>query len=304
MTYTTSHQTKPSVSPSLSTISSQRACKANEGRVVQKIVTDNYGFETSYRIINLSNGRIVAQGPPPNTRYADKQTYLGVLCLPEGQYNLQMNDLQGDGMCCGFGPGVAEVKVNGNVVAKTDDEDFTVKLLPFRVTAAAPPPPPTPPPPPVPVVNDIDTPINNGKECSVVDPVNYNTKCKFLSEQGKGQMVAHMIYTLSQNSSSYFFLFKYTVQHGTKYQQFPGYSCYRSVQGTKDTVNDLITKYPTFTRKVILNDYVTAQSKEKLYVLVITNKQFTPPNNEEKSKMFVVSSIHANELPPAETSEY
>ena len=91
-----------------------------------------------------------------------------------------MNDLQGDGMCCGFGPGVAEVKVNGKVVAKTDDGDWKVKLLPFRVTAAAPSPPPTPPPPPpVPVVDDIDTPINNGKECSVVNPVNYNTKCKF-----------------------------------------------------------------------------------------------------------------------------
>ena len=180
--------TEPSVSPSLSTISSQRACKANEGRVIQKIVTDNYGFETSYRIINLSNGRIVAQGPPPNTRYADKQTYLGVLCLPEGQYNLQMNDLQGDGMCCGFGPGVAEVKVNGKVVAKTDDGDWKVKLLPFRVTAAAPsppPPPPTPtPPPPVPVFN---TPVNQGKECSIVNPVNYNTKCKFLG--------AHVMHT-------------------------------------------------------------------------------------------------------------
>ena len=92
-----------------------------------------------------------------------------------------MNDLQGDGMCCGFGPGVAEVKVNGKVVAKTGDEDFKVKLLPFQVkAAAAPPPAPTPPPPPpVLVVNDIDTPINNGKECSVVNPVNYNTKCKF-----------------------------------------------------------------------------------------------------------------------------
>jgi len=112
-----------------------------------------------------------------------------------------------------------------------------------------------------------------------------------------------LICTLSYNSFSYSSSFNYKVQHGTKYQQFPGYSCYRSVQGTKDTVNDLITKYPTFTRKVVLNDYVTAQSKEKLYVLVITNKQFTPPNNEEKSKMFVVSSIHANELPPAETSE-
>ena len=159
-----------------STISSQRACKATEGRVVQKIVTDNYGFETSYSIVNLSTGRIVAQGPPTNTRYADKQTYLGVLCLPVGRYNLQMNDLQGDGMCCGFGPGVAEVKVNGKVVAKTGDEDFKVKLLPFRVTAAAPPPAPTPPPPPVPVV---ETPVNQGKECSIVNPVNYNTKCKF-----------------------------------------------------------------------------------------------------------------------------
>ena len=111
-----------------------------------------------------------------------------------------------------------------------------------------------------------------------------------------------MIYTLSQTRVLYPLFTNKQVQHGTKYQQFPGYSCYRSVQGTKDTVNDLLTKYPTFTRKVVLNDYVTAQSKEKLYVLVITNKQFTPPNNEEKSKMFVVSSIHANELPPAETS--
>jgi len=97
-----------------------------------------------------------------------------------------MNDLQGDGMCCGFGPGVAEVKVNGKVVARTDDEDFKVKLLPFRVTAAAPPPAPTPPPPPVPVV---ETPINQGKECSIVNPVNYNTKCKFWVHM----IYAHMI---------------------------------------------------------------------------------------------------------------
>ena len=94
------------------------------------------------------------------------------------------------------------------------------------------------------------------------------------------------------------------VQHGTGYQTFPNFSCYRTVKGTFDTVTDLLKTYPRLTRRVILNNYPTAERKQKLNVLVLTNKYFNPPGNGGKGKMLVIASIHSQEMTPAETGEY
>ena len=94
----------------------------------------------------------------------------------------------------------------------------------------------------------------------------------------------------------------YTVQHGTGYQTFPNFSCYRTVKGTFDTVTDLLGRYPRLARRVILNNYPTAERKEKLNVLVLTNKYFNPGNGV-KGKMLVIAALHSQEMTPAETGE-
>ena len=94
----------------------------------------------------------------------------------------------------------------------------------------------------------------------------------------------------------------HTVQHGTGYQTFPNFSCYRTVKGTFDTVTDLLGRYPRLTRRVILNNYPTAEWKEKLNVLVLTNKYFNPGNGV-KGKMLVIAALHSQEMTPAETGE-
>ena len=247
-----------------------------------------------------------AAGPPAQSKYARTTSYFGFICLPKGQryryvifaimrcilqshhfkqhsntflsfhsfHRLQMNDLMGDGLCCDHGKGAVSLKVNNKVVIQSEvtDDRWKVKLYNFNTITPSPPVVPQPPPPtPRPTqrpIPDINTPINNGKECSIVNPINYNNKFT--------------------NGAS-------------EYPGFPGSPCYRTVEGTKQTVSDLLDKYPTVTKRVVLNDYVTAESSERLYVLVLSNKRFVPSNGEGKSQMLVISSIHPNELTPAET---
>ena len=68
--------------------------------------------------------------------------------------------------------------------------------------------------------------------------------------------------------------------------------------GTRQTVNDLLTKYPSLTSKVTLG-YPTAELRQRLYALVITNKR----TNRYKGKMLVISSIHAREIATSELGE-
>ncbi len=106
--------------------------------------------------------------------------------------------------------------------------------------------------------------VNDGGQCSVIRPVDYDS--------------IH--------------------RRGTGYESFPGYQCYRTVDGTRSTVIDLIDKYPNLTSRVVLSDYPTAEMGESLRVLVITNKNKQTPIG--KGKMMVVSSIHARELATSE----
>ena len=153
-------------------------CNSNQGSTQTIITTDRYGFETSFKIIRTSNSRTFASGPPAPNKFGPETTYIGSLCLPRGQYELVLYDLMGDGICCSYGNGKVSIIVNGIKVVETGNEKFIEKRYPFTVksggggggggTS-----------PPVTIVNS--QPINNGEECSIVTPVNYNTKCKFSS---------------------------------------------------------------------------------------------------------------------------
>ena len=82
------------------------------------------------------------------------------------------------------------------------------------------------------------------------------------------------------------------------YEGFPGgYECYRTVKGTRDTVNDFLVAYPRLTSEVML-PYPTVELGTNLSVLVITNNQ---TNSEQKGKLLAISSIHAAELKTSET---
>ena len=101
------------------------------------------------------------------------------LCLPQGQYELVLYDLMGDGICCSYGNGKVSIIVNGIKVVETGNEKFIEKRYPFTVKSGGGGGGGGGTSPPVTIVNS--QPINNGEECSIVTPVNYNTKCKFSS---------------------------------------------------------------------------------------------------------------------------
>ena len=144
--------------------------------------TDNYGFETSFRIYRPSDGRVFVWGPTNGRRYGKRQRYVRRACLPPEKYVLEMRDLMGDGLCCDYGPGRATVRVDGAIVVRTGSESFKVKQYDFVVAWRAEPPEidvPTKPQP--------DAAINWGRECAVRTPIDYNAKCEFsfpLSRRG------------------------------------------------------------------------------------------------------------------------
>eukprot|EP00584_Thalassiosira_punctigera_P017819 CAMPEP_0172562692 /NCGR_PEP_ID=MMETSP1067-20121228/98047_1 /TAXON_ID=265564 ORGANISM="Thalassiosira punctigera, Strain Tpunct2005C2" /NCGR_SAMPLE_ID=MMETSP1067 /ASSEMBLY_ACC=CAM_ASM_000444 /LENGTH=97 /DNA_ID=CAMNT_0013352973 /DNA_START=3 /DNA_END=293 /DNA_ORIENTATION=- len=97
-----------------------------------------------------------------------------------------MRDRAGDGMCCEHGRGKVEIDVEGQRAVETGSEDYKMRKYSFEVT---------------PRRNNNNSnnnknpPINNGKECSVVKPIDYTKKFT----RGRG------------------------------YAGFPGFQCYRTV---------------------------------------------------------------------------
>ena len=138
-------------------------CNTNQGSTQTIITTDRYGFETSFKIIRTFNSHTFASGPPAPNKFGPETTYIGSLCLPQGQYELVLYDLMGDGICCSYGNGKVSIIVNGIKVVETGNEKFIEKRYPFTVksggggggggTS-----------PPVTIVNS--QPINNGEEVS------------------------------------------------------------------------------------------------------------------------------------------
>jgi hypothetical protein len=112
------------------------------------IVTDNYGSETYWRIINAS-GTMVAQGgnqavgasgntggtaPNGAGMYSNATTYNVDVPLPaDGCYTFEIYDYYGDGICCAYGNGSYTVRnlatnaivLSGGEFTITDDGKFT-----------------------------------------------------------------------------------------------------------------------------------------------------------------------------------
>ena len=83
----------------------------------------------------------------------------------------------------------------------------------------------------------------------------------------------------------------------------PGYACYRTVEETYDTINQLVTSKPTLASVANIGPS-WAKSKNPsagydMKVLKLTNSA-TNPTNPNKPSMVVLGSIHAREYTPAE----
>jgi len=92
----------PVAPPPTPTSCSQTAIKV-------KIVTDDFGDETTWDLIDQCSGRIVEGGGP----YSPNQQVEDEFCLPAAQYKFTIWDSAEDGICCGYGNGEYELIVDG-----------------------------------------------------------------------------------------------------------------------------------------------------------------------------------------------
>ena len=118
------------VRQSVSTSNSR--CSTNEVFCRLVIVTDNYPWENEWKL--FSNGETVASGPPQGKNYERDMKYIGNICLPTGNYRLNVKDKSGDGMCCKYGEGGVTIVCDGEMkVDMTGSASFSDKNYRFSV---------------------------------------------------------------------------------------------------------------------------------------------------------------------------
>lgn len=112
-------------SNSLNIKTKKQSTSCDKNTLVVRLTTDQYGSETSWEITNESN-KVVASG----NNYGEKETYNIESCLPNGCYTFTIKDAYGDGICCKYGDGSYQVKLNGQVIAsgsefkKSESKEF------------------------------------------------------------------------------------------------------------------------------------------------------------------------------------
>lgn len=93
-----------------------RQCGSDEKLWTFKFRTDNYGYETKWKL-EAKMGNIwksLAAGPPGTSKYHDNTVYQGATCLKGGKmYKLTLIDEYADGFCCSYGKGTYSFTVDG-----------------------------------------------------------------------------------------------------------------------------------------------------------------------------------------------
>jgi len=101
-------------------------CGNNMGEIKIILKTDMYAYETSWSLVNKSNGKTIAKGPPAGTNYADSRIYSGRWCVPVGQYRAVVRDRGQDGMCAGnpsiYGCGYFKAYLNGQIAGQITND--------------------------------------------------------------------------------------------------------------------------------------------------------------------------------------
>ena len=101
-------------------------------------VLDDYPEEFAWQVIDANTSELIA-GVTQFGVYADVDSFSESACLPSGDYLLVLFDAFGDGFCCDFGTGSADINLvtcddTSNVVP-TISEDFNSPQLvvPFTI---------------------------------------------------------------------------------------------------------------------------------------------------------------------------
>jgi hypothetical protein len=108
----------------IDTPTNNKCANPSEGLWLMQLVTDNYPWETAYTVKD-GEGNVVMAGPPEGRKYDRLTKYVGSMCMPAGQYLLELTDKGKDGICCEYGNGTMVVNVNGKTVASTGNSDFS-----------------------------------------------------------------------------------------------------------------------------------------------------------------------------------
>jgi hypothetical protein len=88
-------------------------CLETDAVILVEILTDTYGSETTWEIVERSSGVPVALGGPYSdvTLYQIEVGVYSTLC-----YDFTIYDAYGDGICCGYGEGYYNVYYNGGLI--------------------------------------------------------------------------------------------------------------------------------------------------------------------------------------------
>ncbi|KAK1744886.1 hypothetical protein QTG54_004177, partial [Skeletonema marinoi] len=76
--------------------------------------TDKYPWETKWRLYRSdeeSEKELWVHGPPEKATYNRLTSYRGKLCIPAGDYEMEISDSEGDGYCCQYGFGATQSKL-------------------------------------------------------------------------------------------------------------------------------------------------------------------------------------------------
>ncbi|KAL7547163.1 hypothetical protein ACHAWF_010485 [Thalassiosira exigua] len=103
-------------------------------KVYLKLLTDDYAYEISWRLVRADDGAVVNKGPPGGRNFADNTEYTGPAsdCLTPGTYNFEILDLYGDGIAP---PGYYSVSI-GELNLKTNSNFGSKEVTSFAVTGS------------------------------------------------------------------------------------------------------------------------------------------------------------------------
>ena len=145
-----------------------------------EILTDTWGFETSWRVLDAAGSEVSGGGGS----YASSTLHEENICLSDGDYTLEFNDSYGDGI---VSPGYYKLFVSDALIkhggASSPDGNFQYQeLTPFTIGATTPSPVP---PTPAPVISPTAAPVVPPTSAPVVAPTaSCETLCCFPIENG------------------------------------------------------------------------------------------------------------------------
>jgi len=92
----------------------QLSCSNGEALFELNLVTDNYGAETTWALINnCDSSTLLSGGSPPYDNNVEENV---LHCVPDAEYIFTIFDSNGDGICCSNGSGSYSVKYDSQLI--------------------------------------------------------------------------------------------------------------------------------------------------------------------------------------------